>query len=221
MTRLKRTMRVAGPIGMTVIGLTLAACQPAGQPLANEAAEAPAANATDTAANAMAIDNGAAAEDRAETKSIIRPDIEPAPTPTPTPEPIDLTIPFPAKGAKPDAAGAALLDTLLANPTYALGGPITIWGHSDSSGSDQSNLTASRKRAESARDYLVQKGTAPERITVIAMGEATPIAPNRKRDGTDDPEGRDKNRRVEIKVDLPPSAAPAPAPVPAEATPTP
>ncbi|PTT58114.1 OmpA family protein [Stenotrophomonas sp. HMWF022] len=150
----------------------------------------------------------AAEEPEEAKKSIIRPDVEPSPTPTPPAEPVELTVPFPAKGAQPDAAGIALLDTLAADPVLALGGPITIWGHSDSSGSDASNLIASRKRAEAARDYLVKKGVAAERITVIALGEARPIAPNRKLDGSDDPEGRDKNRRVEIKVDLP-KAAPA------------
>ena len=107
-----------------------------------------------------------------------------------------------------------MIDTLLSDPVVALGGPITIWGHSDSQGSDAANLSASRRRAEAVRDYLVQKGVAADRITVIAMGEARPIAPNRKLDGSDDPEGRDKNRRVEIKVDLPKAASVVEGPAP-------
>ena len=155
------------------------------------------------------LSSEAEAEDPEEAKSTISPPGGyPCPPPKPPAEPVELTVPFPAKGAQPDPAGMALLDTLAADPVLALGGPITIWGHSDSSGSDASNLIASRKRAEAARDYLVKKGVAAERITVIALGEARPIAPNRKLDGSDDPEGRDKNRRVEIKVDLP-KAAPA------------
>lgn len=200
-------IRAARAVATALVALGITACQPSREPAANEAAEAPAN--VETESNMAMPGNAVAAEEPEEAKkSIIRPDVEPSPTPTPPAEPVELTVPFPAKGAQPDPAGIALLDTLAADPVLALGGPITIWGHSDSSGSDASNLIASRKRAEAARDYLVKKGIAAERITVIALGEARPIAPNRKLDGSDDPEGRDKNRRVEIKVDLP-KAAPA------------
>lgn len=200
-------IKAARAFATVLIGLGITACQPSREPAANEAAEAP-ANVEAESNMAMPGNAAAAAEPEESKKSIIRPDVEPSPTPTPPAEPVELTVPFPAKGAQPDPAGMALLDRLVADPVFALGGPITIWGHSDSSGSDASNLIASRKRAEAARDYLVQKGVAAERITVIALGEARPIAPNRKLDGSDDPEGRDKNRRIEIKVDLP-RAAPA------------
>lgn len=200
-------IRAARAVATALVALGITACQPSREPAANEAAETPAN--VEAESNMAMPGNAVAAEEPEEAKkSIIRPDVEPSPTPTPPAEPVELTVPFPAKGAQPDPAGIALLDTLAADPVLALGGPITIWGHSDSSGSDASNLIASRKRAEAARDYLVKKGVAAERITVIALGEARPIAPNRKLDGSDDPEGRDKNRRVEIKVDLP-KAAPA------------
>lgn len=201
------TIRSARAVATALIALGITACQPSREPAANEVAEAP-ANVEVESNMTMPGNAATAAEPEEAKKSIIRPDVEPSPTPTPPAEPVELTVPFPAKGAQPDPAGMALLDTLAADPVLALGGPITIWGHSDSSGSDASNLIASRKRAEAARDYLVEKGVAAERITVIALGEARPIAPNRKLDGSDDPEGRDKNRRVEIKVDLP-KAAPA------------
>ncbi|WP_454280666.1 OmpA family protein [Sphingomonas sp. Marseille-Q8236] len=195
-----RAVRV---LATAMIGLGMTACQPRGEPAANDTAETP-ANAV-MADNATLPGNEAAAQEEAK-KSIIRPEIAPSPTPSPPAGPVELTIPFPAKGAQPDQAGMAMLDTLVADPVLTLGGPITIWGHSDSAGSDAANLTASRRRAEAARDYLVKKGVAADRITVIAMGEARPIAPNRKLDGSDDLEGRVKNRRVEIKVDLPKSA---------------
>jgi OOP family OmpA-OmpF porin len=200
-------IRAARAVATALVALGITACQPSREPAATEAAETPAN--VEAESNMAVSGNAVAAEEPEEAKkSIIRPDVEPSPTPTPPAEPVELTVPFPAKGAQPDPAGIALLDTLAADPVLALGGPITIWGHSDSSGSDASNLIASRKRAEAARDYLVKRGVAAERITVIALGEARPIAPNRKLDGSDDPEGRDKNRRVEIKVDLP-KAAPA------------
>jgi OOP family OmpA-OmpF porin len=54
------------------------------------------------------------------------------------------------------------------------------------------------------RDYLVEKGIAADRITVVALGETTPLVPNARPDGSDDPEARARNRRVEVAVDLPP-----------------
>ena len=59
-------------------------------------------------------------------------------------------------------------------------------------------------RAEAVRDYLVEKGIAADRITVVALGETTPLVPNARPDGSDDPEARARNRRVEVAVDLPP-----------------
>ncbi len=197
--------RTARAIAAGMIGLGITACQPGGAPAGNGAAAVEADAAVESNA-AMPGNDLAAAEPEEAKKSIIRPDIAPSPTPTPPADPVEMTIPFPAKGAQMDQAGMAQLDTLLADPVLALGGPITIWGHSDSTGSDAANLLASRHRAEAARDYLVRKGVAADRITVVALGEARPVAPNRKLDGSDDPEGRDKNRRVEIKVDLPRTA---------------
>lgn len=146
-------------------------------------------------------------------KSIIRDDVDAGPVAAPPLEPVHLLVPYPEKGAKPDEAGRALIDGLLANPTFQAGGAITIWGHSDSHGSDADNLAASRRRAEAARDYLVGKGVAAKRITVIPMGEASPLAPNRKLNGSDDPQARAKNRRVEIQIAVPqPAGAEPPAP---------
>lgn len=142
-------------------------------------------------------------------KSIIRADVGPEPTETATPETVHLVVPYPEKSARPDEAARSLIDGLLASPALQAGGAITIWGHSDSRGSDAENLSASRRRANAARDYLESKGVDAGRITVIALGEARPIAPNRKLDGSDDPEGRARNRRVEIEVAAPPPQDPA------------
>jgi outer membrane protein OmpA-like peptidoglycan-associated protein len=51
------------------------------------------------------------------------------------------------------------------------------------------------------REWLVKKGGASAaRITTRGWGKSKPIAPNTRPDGSDDPEGRKKNRRVEITV---------------------
>jgi OOP family OmpA-OmpF porin len=189
----------------TLLCLGIAACQPGGMPT-NDTAQVP-ANAQ-VLGEEVAPDRDQVDRNTGETtKSIIRPDIVPTPTPTPPAKPVELTIPFPAKGFEADPANMALLDDLMANPVLRLGGPIPLWGHSDSSGSDAANLIASRRRAEAIRAYLLKRGIAAERISVVALGEARPVAPNRNLDGSDDPEGRAKNRRVEIEVGLPNAGA--------------
>ena len=199
-------------------GLALPACSPA--PSSRNAAEL-VANTTDTTADEiMAVanapglpDNGLAADNGVAAKSILRPEIvEPEPTPPPL-EPIQRTISFATSGMALDDDARQALDALLADPVVAAGGRITLRGHSDSRGHDGDNLVASRKRAAAVQAYLVDKGVAADRITLVALGEARPTAPNAKPDGSDDPEGRAKNRRVEIDVALP-ARAPSPSPTP-------
>ena len=118
-------------------------------------------------------------------------------------EPQKVVIGFGASPMALDDAAKGALDALIANPAMKAGGPITLRGHSDSRGSDGDNKVASRLRAEKVRDYLVEKGVAQDRITLVPLGEARPVAPNAQDDGSDDPEGRAKNRRVEVIVALP------------------
>ncbi len=74
---------------------------------------------------------------------------------------------------------------------------IRIEGHTDSSGSDATNETLSRQRADSVRTVLVSRGVREEQITVVGNGETKPIADNATK------EGRAKNRRVELHIDVP------------------
>ncbi len=78
---------------------------------------------------------------------------------------------------------------------------VTITGHTDAKGAEAYNLELSRDRAESVRDWLVENdGVDAHTITTDGRGESEPTAPNSHPDGTDNPEGRQKNRRVEIRV---------------------
>jgi len=78
---------------------------------------------------------------------------------------------------------------------------VTITGHTDAKGADAYNLELSRKRAESVKKWLVENsGIASSLITTWGRGESEPVAPNTKPDGTDNPEGRQQNRRVEIRI---------------------
>ena len=81
------------------------------------------------------------------------------------------------------------------------GSPVTIEGHTDGKGSDAYNQPLSEKRAQAVRDWLVKNGGASAaRITTKGWGKSKPIVPNTRPDGSDDPDGRKKNRRVEITV---------------------
>lgn len=77
---------------------------------------------------------------------------------------------------------------------------IEIQSHTDSKGNELYNLKLSQKRAESVVKYLVGKGIAPERLKAQGYGESMPIAPNENPDGSDNPEGRAKNRRTDFKI---------------------
>lgn len=80
-------------------------------------------------------------------------------------------------------------------------GSVRIEGHTDAKGSDSYNQKLSLARAESVRSWLAQKGSADRaRMSVEGMGASRPVAPNNRPDGSDDPEGRQRNRRVEIII---------------------
>ncbi|WP_319423662.1 OmpA family protein [Pleurocapsa sp. FMAR1] len=80
-------------------------------------------------------------------------------------------------------------------------GLIEIDGHTDSVGNDAYNLKLSKRRAESVQQWLiVNKSIKPEQMTAEGLGETQPVAPNTNSDGSDNPQGRQKNRRVEIVV---------------------
>lgn len=78
---------------------------------------------------------------------------------------------------------------------------IVVEGHTDSLGSESFNLSLSQRRAESVKKWLVEVGGIESgRIETKGLGKSRPVAPNVKADGSDDPAGRQKNRRVEITV---------------------
>lgn len=89
-----------------------------------------------------------------------------------------------------------LLEILNNNPDLI----IEIGSHTDSKGSDKYNEELSQRRAQSVVDYLLEKGIDRERLKAKGYGETVPIEPNTNEDGTDNVEGRAKNRRTEFKV---------------------
>jgi outer membrane protein OmpA-like peptidoglycan-associated protein/opacity protein-like surface antigen len=71
---------------------------------------------------------------------------------------------------------------------------VTVTGHTDNVGKDAANLKLSQNRADNIKKMLVLKGIAADRITAIGKGESEPVETNST------PEGRAKNRRIEITI---------------------
>lgn len=81
------------------------------------------------------------------------------------------------------------------------GAPVLIEGHTDSKGKEKYNQDLSERRAASVKTWLVENaGADGGRIEIKGWGEARPAVPNEKPDGSDDPDGRQQNRRVEITI---------------------
>jgi OmpA-OmpF porin, OOP family len=87
-----------------------------------------------------------------------------------------------------------LLDSLAAYLQQHKNYTISVSGHTDNTGTEQSNQTLSENRAKAVKEYLSSKGIKPERITVIGYGSSKPVADN------DTEAGKAKNRRVEIVI---------------------
>ena len=77
---------------------------------------------------------------------------------------------------------------------------VEIGSHTDSRGDDLYNQRLSQQRAQSVVYYLINNGVERERLVAKGYGETKPIAPNKNKNGSDDPEGRQMNRRTEFKI---------------------
>lgn len=90
------------------------------------------------------------------------------------------------------------LVTVLKNYT---GTQVRVEGHTDGKGADDYNQTLSEKRAEAVSQWLAMKGgLSKSSFSTEGFGSKKPIAPNANADGSDNPQGRAKNRRVEITI---------------------
>lgn len=78
---------------------------------------------------------------------------------------------------------------------------VLVAGHTDSKGADDYNQKLSERRADAVKDWLIRKGGInADILTAVGCGENEPVASNTNSDGTDNPEGRRRNRRVEIVI---------------------
>lgn len=93
-----------------------------------------------------------------------------------------------------------LRDTVLAALIQYGVTELEIIGHTDAKGTEQYNDALGLSRASAVAASLVDFGFPMEGITVGSGGELDPIAPNANEDGSDNPDGRQFNRRVELVV---------------------
>jgi outer membrane protein OmpA-like peptidoglycan-associated protein len=95
------------------------------------------------------------------------------------------------------AAGKKNIDSFLSDLKGGVHGGqmFIIGGHADSTGAGRYNYQLARARAESVAQYLIlEKKIDPMQVVTVSFGESSPMADNQTRDG------REKNRRVEIRV---------------------
>ena len=84
---------------------------------------------------------------------------------------------------------------------------VRLDGHADWIGTEEYNNTLSQVRTLVAYKYLIDKGISPDRLDNAWFGESKPAVSNTNPDGSDNPENRQLNRRVEIKLEIPEMAA--------------
>lgn len=75
-------------------------------------------------------------------------------------------------------------------------------GYADALGTEDYNYQLSKRRAESVQKKLAELGVPADQIVTRGFGAEAPLDPNVKEDGTDNPEGRSRNRRTEIYLDF-------------------
>lgn len=128
-----------------------------------------------------------------------------APIQTETASAIEVTLPadilfdFDKAEIRPDAQ----------NPLHELAellrakahGSVMIQGYTDALGSDNHNQVLSERRAAAVKTWLAtREGLRSMPFKTVGFGPRNPVAPNRRTDGSDDPEGRQLNRRVTLII---------------------
>lgn len=103
-------------------------------------------------------------------------------------------ITFRSGSAELNSASNALLDNLYDIVRRCPGMIVEVGGHTDSDGSDATNLLLSERRAAAVVRYLSAKGIEPARMVTRGYGEALPIVPNTSS------ADKARNRRIEFQV---------------------
>jgi outer membrane protein OmpA-like peptidoglycan-associated protein len=80
-------------------------------------------------------------------------------------------------------------------------GEVRIDGYTDAKGSDPYNQKLSERRADAVKAWFIKDAKIQNvKFVTEGFGAKNPVAPNANPDGSDNPDGRQKNRRVEIII---------------------
>jgi outer membrane protein OmpA-like peptidoglycan-associated protein len=110
-------------------------------------------------------------------------------------------VEFAQSSATISTRSAGILDEIVEIATDCPTIEITITGHTDNTGDEETNRRLSQARAESVVTYLTERGISRERLTANGVGSDAPIASN------EDSAGRRVNRRIEFSYCVPCSSA--------------
>ena len=111
----------------------------------------------------------------------------------------DVLFDFDQAAVKPEAE-PSLTKVVTVLKSYP-GAKVSIDGHTDAKGNDAYNQGLSERRASAVAGWLeAHASLRPADVRTRGWGRSKPIAPNTRPDGSDDPAGRARNRRVEITV---------------------
>jgi outer membrane protein OmpA-like peptidoglycan-associated protein len=111
--------------------------------------------------------------------------------------PGDVLFDFDKSNIRPDAADA--LKQAAGILKARAKGPVRVEGHTDAKGNAAYNQKLSEARANAVKKWLMEKeGLSAMNFTTKGFGATKPTAPNTKPDGSDNPDGRQKNRRVAL-----------------------
>lgn len=112
----------------------------------------------------------------------------------------DVLFSFDSDAIRSDAALKLLQLSQLIDQLHPPG--LKIVGNTDNIGSDPYNMNLSLRRAQSVEKWLETKGRVRvASIGVEGQGFHDPVAPNQKPDGSDNPAGRQRNRRVDVLIE--------------------
>lgn len=110
------------------------------------------------------------------------------------PDRIIIRFPFNSTQKDYDASVDEYLDKLGKRLKDNPNQKVSLTGHTDNVGEDESNRKLGERRAMAIRDFLIKKGANKDQITIDSKGETQPVASN------DTEEGRHDNRRVEVRL---------------------
>lgn len=112
----------------------------------------------------------------------------------------DANFEFGKADFDPGLACLAYLDSLQTVLKEDDGIILSITGHTDSIGTDKMNYKLGLDRADNAARYIIENYTIASDVQTESLGEQQPVAPNSNPDGTDNEEGRQRNRRVNFRL---------------------